>query len=71
MSASGRWGAAILVLAATGCGIQPGGFQSKSFQGQVPPELSTTSGRWINADAPPSLESLHGRVVWLEFSFLH
>jgi hypothetical protein len=71
MSARGALVAAALLWAGCGCDAQPASFYSKSFQGQVPPELTSTRGRWLNTDGELTLESLRGRVVWLEFSFLH
>jgi hypothetical protein len=36
-----------------------------------PPPLPTTGVTWVNADKPPTIESLKGRVVLLEFGYLH
>ena len=43
---------------------------AKRFVGQDAPSLDS-AGTWINARAPLTWESLGGKVVWLEFSFLH
>ena len=56
---------ALITLA--GCG--PGGSSYfNSYQGKAPPELG--NGSWINSDGL-TLAELKGKVVWLEFSFLH
>ena len=45
---------------------------SNSYLGKAPPELVTAKGAaWINSKKPLSLASLKGRVVWIEFSFIH
>ena len=45
---------------------------SNSYIGKVPPELVMAKGaRWLNAEDPVTLSKLKGRVVWLEFSFIH
>lgn len=45
---------------------------SNSYIGKVPPELETAKGAaWLNSNKPVSLAKLKGRVVWLEFSFIH
>lgn len=44
---------------------------SNSYFGVAPPEFRVAPGAaWINAQ-PPSLAALKGRVVWIEFSFIH
>jgi hypothetical protein len=43
---------------------------SKSFKGEVPQEIESAKESWINSDDAISLESLRGKPVWLEFSFL-
>jgi len=44
----------------------------KSFQSTPLPAIHTNpAATWLNSDGPISLESLKGKVVWLEFSFLH
>ncbi len=43
-----------------------------SFKSQPLPAIHTNAAAtWLNADGPISLDSLKGKVVWLEFSFLH
>jgi len=45
---------------------------SDSYIGKAPPELAMAKGaRWLNTKKPVSLSQLKGRVVWLEFSFIH
>jgi thiol-disulfide isomerase/thioredoxin len=41
-----------------------------SYLGKTPPELSADKSQWLNAAGPLKLESLRGKVVWLEFGFL-
>jgi hypothetical protein len=43
----------------------------KSFKGKTPPPLTAPDNGWINAKKPLKLDELKGRVVWLEFSFVH
>ena len=59
----------ILALAAFGAGQEERIF-SKSFKGKAPPELASEKDQWINSKEAITLESLKGKVVWLEFSFL-
>ena len=44
---------------------------SNSYKGKEPPELVSGPADWINTDAPLSLRGLKGKVVYLEFGFLH
>ena len=45
---------------------------SNSYIGKAPPELVTAKAAvWMNSKKPLSLASLKGRVVWIEFSFIH
>ena len=45
---------------------------SNSYVGKAPPELETAKGAvWLNSNKPVSLAKLKGRVIWLEFSFIH
>lgn len=67
--------AAAALIGALLCGscAQPMGGSAKyfnSYVNQTPPELAAT-GAWINSQENLSLAALRGRVVWLEFSFLH
>jgi hypothetical protein len=39
----------------------------ESFQGKTPPEIKIRAEDWFNAEKPVTLESLRGKVVWLEF----
>ena len=56
-----------------GCAYQQigssGGYLN-SYMNQSPPELAV-GGEWVNSGEILSLAALRGRVVWLEFSFLH
>ena len=40
-----------------------------SYLNQPLPELPE-GGNWINSARPITLQSLRGKVVWIEFSFL-
>ena len=44
---------------------------SNSYVGKMAPELGGRKGDWLNQKSPISLKKLRGRVVWLEFSFIH
>lgn len=44
--------------------------QAGSFLGQTPPSIES-GGTWLNVESPLSAQKLSGKVVWLEFSFLH
>ncbi len=44
---------------------------SNSYAGEAPPELTAPAENWLNSADALSLETLRGRVVYLEFSFLH
>ena len=44
---------------------------SNSYMGKAPPELVAGKGHWINAQEPPTLAGFKGKVVWLEFGYLH
>lgn len=46
-------------------------FYSKDWVAKKAPALDAREGHLINAELPPSLEKLHGQVVWLEFTFLN
>ena len=46
------------------------GGRAGEFIGKTAPSLDS-AGTWINARGPLSWDSLGGKVVWLEFSFLH
>ncbi len=54
---------------ALGVAHAEGELYSNSYQGKAPPEL--TGRQWLNAPAPLTLKGLKGRVVYLEFGFLH
>jgi hypothetical protein len=57
--------AAVLLLAATGPGTDPGAAAGRQVRvGQPAPEI--TGGPWINSE-PLSLAGLRGRVVLVEF----
>jgi hypothetical protein len=69
------WFAVPALTVAMLCGscAQPMGGSAKyfnSYMNQAPPELAA-AGAWINSPETLSLAALRGRVVWLEFSFLH
>ena len=43
-----------------------------SFKEKAMPAIHTNAAAtWLNTDSPISFDSLKGKVVWLEFSFLH
>lgn len=74
---STRWTLASLALALltlAGCGsggsvgVGGGSEYFNDYLGQTPPALG--AGNWINSDGV-TLNSLKGKVVWLEFGFLH
>ena len=44
---------------------------SNSYMGKAPPAIDADVGDWSNVAASPNLEKLRGRVVYLEFSFIH
>ena len=44
---------------------------SNSYKGQAPPELQSAKEDWINAPKSITLKELKGKVVYLEFGFLH
>ena len=44
---------------------------SNSYKGQEPPELVAAPEHWINTKEPVTLKGLKGKVVWLEFGFIH
>ncbi len=51
---------------------KPKKIYSNSYVGKAPPELVTAKGAvWMNSKKPITLAQLKGRVVWLEFSFIH
>ncbi len=60
-----------LVILAVGCSAADRKIHSNSYLGKEPPELEAVEGHWLNAKAPPTLKALKGRVVWLEFGFIH
>ncbi len=43
---------------------------SNSYKGTTPPELETAAENWLNSESAHTLESLRGRLVYIEFSFL-
>ncbi|MBI5368636.1 MAG: hypothetical protein HZA54_16490 [Planctomycetes bacterium] len=44
---------------------------SNDYAGKEPPEIAIPAASWFNAQDAPTLKGLKGRVVWLEFSFIH
>ncbi|MDP7276293.1 MAG: hypothetical protein QF363_12500 [Planctomycetaceae bacterium] len=44
--------------------------QAGSFLGQPPPSIES-GGTWLNVESPLSAKKMAGKVIWLEFSFLH
>ena len=40
-----------------------------SFAGKRPPELRTEAEHWVNGTEKLTLQTLQGKVVWLEFNF--
>jgi hypothetical protein len=40
------------------------------FVGHAPPSIETTTGAWLNTDAPLTWKGLIGQVVYLQFGFL-
>jgi hypothetical protein len=60
--------AVLAALALPACG-GPQNEYAKTLLDEVPPPLETTAVTWVNADVPLSLESLRGKVVYLEFGF--
>ena len=65
--------AALTVAMLCGSCAKPMARSGKNFNNymnQTPPELAA-AGAWINSQETLSLAALRGRVVWLEFSFLH
>ncbi|MBI3269040.1 MAG: hypothetical protein HYZ53_08455 [Planctomycetes bacterium] len=64
--------AAALAVASAGAAAEPPKkIYSNSYLGKEPPELLVPAGSWLNAKEAPTLKGLRGRVVWLEFSFIH
>lgn len=67
--------AIVIALLATGAYLMfggGGGGSVNSFKSAPLPAIHTNpAATWLNTDGPISLESLKGKVVWLEFSFLH
>lgn len=59
--------AALSLLGLAACGKK--NEFARTLHGDVPPELATTAVTWLNTDAPLSLSSLRGKVVYLEFGF--
>lgn len=45
-------------------------FSANSYQGKVPPELTSETSQWLNSKAALTLGAQKGKVVWLEFGFL-
>ncbi len=43
----------------------------KALQVGVAPPALRSSGQWLNSPEPVTWSSLRGKVVWLEFGFLH
>jgi len=56
--------AVALVLATAA--LQDKGPSWRSFQDQAPPELEVPKDDWLNAEEPPTLEKLKGRVVLID-----
>jgi len=49
-----------------------GGSGVKSLEGKpLPPISNNSDATWLNSPSPLSWAALKGKVVWLEFSFLH
>ena len=49
-----------------------GGVGVNSLKGKELPAIHTNAqATWLNVDSPLSWEKLKGKVVWLEFGFLH
>ena len=68
-SNSSRWLLGFLVLAGAAAYLMlnRGGL---GFFGGEPPSIAS-NGTWLNATEPISLPAMNGKVVWLEFSFMH
>lgn len=70
-----RWGAVLVGLlcswAGSGCSAKSHTMplMIASYLNQPLPELPE-GGNWINSARPITLQSLRGKVVWIEFSFL-
>jgi thiol-disulfide isomerase/thioredoxin len=62
-----KWIWAALLL-----GVLPQDHQllGNSYLGKAPPEISSDKSQWLNAAETLKLETLRGKVVWLEFGFL-
>ena len=63
--------AAAIVLSASSFGQETGKIYSNSYLGKKPPEVAAAREHWLNAKSPISLKKLEGKVVWIEFSFIH
>lgn len=64
--------AACLASASFAQGRKSKKIYSNSYIGKTPPDLTMAKGAaWLNSQTPLSLAKLKGRVVWLEFSFIH
>jgi hypothetical protein len=66
-SSSGRGPTAVYAPPSGGRAASTDDPRVRSFQGQVPPELSADV-RWLNAPAS-TLAALRGRVVFVQFAF--
>jgi thiol-disulfide isomerase/thioredoxin len=60
----------ICVLLLAGVLPQDNQLLGNSYLGKAPPELAADKSQWVNAAEPLKLETLRGKVVWLEFGFL-
>jgi len=50
---------------------KPKEIYSNSYMGKTPPPVKASADNWLNVKQPYTPKDLEGKVVWLEFSFLH
>ena len=69
--------AASLVALAAGlssCGAKTGEGEvlyANSYAGKKPPALALAGTTWLNVEGNPGLDKFLGKVVFLEFGFIH
>ena len=67
---------AVLALAAgvSSCGAKTGDGEvlyANSYAGKKPPALALAGTTWLNVEGNPGLDKFLGKVVFLEFGFIH
>lgn len=58
---------ALLAGAAAAAGVEG----PPNLVGKAPPTIDIAAKEWLNTKGQVSLDALKGRVVWLEFGFIH